>query len=257
MRAFFRILLSLAALAFAAAYGAVRADEPLIVFAAASLKESLDEAGKAYQAGGGAELKISYANSLALARQLEQGAPADVFISADQASMDYAAGKNAIAEDSRFNLLGNQLVVVAGGDSALTSLDLTPRAFIAALGTGRLATGEVTSVPAGKYARAALEKLGLWATVEPRLAMAENVRAALVFVTRGEAPLGIVYATDALAEPKVKVVARFPPESHPPIVYPAALTTRSKNPAAPKLLTFLRSDAARAVFEARGFTVLK
>ena len=254
MRALFRLFLCLRLLTFAAA---ARADEPLLVFAAASLKESLDEAGKAYQAGGGAELKISYANSLALARQLEQGAPADIFISADQASMDFAAARGAIAVDSRFNFLGNALVVVAGKDSAIQVLDFTPRAFAAALGDGRLATGEVTSVPAGKYARAALEKLGLWATVEARLAMAENVRAALVFVTRGEAPLGIVYATDALAEPGVKIIARFPSGSHPPIVYPAALTAGSKSPDAAKFLTFLRSDAARAVFAARGFTVLK
>ena len=257
MRALFRLFAALATLLCAAAFSPASAEEPLVVFAAASLKEALDQAAGDFKASGGAELKISYAGSLALARQLEQGAPADIFLSADQASMDYAADKNAIAPESRFNFLGNRLVVVAGNDSALQSLAFTPEALRAALGPGRLATGEVTSVPVGRYAKAALEKLGLWGEVAPHLAMAENVRAALFFVTRGEAPLGIVYATDAAAEPGVKTLATFPADSHPPIVYPAALTAAGRNPAAPRFLAFLRSDPGRAAFEKHGFTVLK
>ena len=256
MRALFRIFLCTIVLALSADFAA-RAEEPLVVFAAASLKEALDQAVKDFTAGGGPELKISFGNSLALARQLEQGAPADIFLSADKASMDYAVEKKAVLPDSRFDFLGNRLVVVAGKDSAIQALALTPEAFRAALNGGRLATGEVNFVPVGKYAKAALEKLGLWSEVAPHLALAENVRAALVFVARGEAPLGIVYATDAAAEPGVKIVARFPADSHPPIVYPAALTAAAKSPAAPKFLAFLRSDAGRAVFEKHGFIVLK
>jgi molybdate transport system substrate-binding protein len=233
------------------------ADQPVIVFAAASLKDALDEAAKAFRASGGVETRISYAGSLALARQLEQGAPADLFISADFETMDYAASKKAINPASRFNLLQNRLVLVAAKSSRIDILPLTADALTQALGGGRLTTGEVKSVPVGRYAQAALQKLGLWSTIEPRLAMTDNVRAALAFVTRGEAPLGIVYATDAAADPGVKVVAPFPADSHPPIIYPLALTAGTKNPAAPKLLAFLRSNAGRAVFEKHGFMVLE
>jgi molybdate transport system substrate-binding protein len=233
------------------------ADQPVIVFAAASLKDALDEAAKSFRASGGIEARISYAGSLALARQLEQGAPADLFISADLETMDYAASKKAINPASRFDLLQNRLVLVAAKSSRIDILPLTAEALTQALGGGRLTTGEVKSVPVGRYAQAALQKLGLWSTIEPRLAMTDNVRAALAFVTRGEAPLGIVYATDAAADPGVKVVAQFPADSHPPIIYPLALTAGTKNPAAPKLLAFLRSNAGRAVFEKHGFMVLE
>ena len=257
MAALARSLLFFAMLLLPAAFSPSRADEPIVVFAAASLKTALDEAAAAFKAQGGAEVKISYAGSLALARQLEQGAPADIFASADKDSMDYAADKKSIRPESRFDFVGNHLVVIAPKKSANETLAFTPEAFARALGTGRLATGDVTSVPVGKYAKAALEKLGLWAAVEPRLALSENVRAAMAFVARDEAPLGIVYATDAMAEPNVKVVATFPEDSHPPIVYPLALTARSTNPAARKFLDFLRSDTARTLFEKQGFQVLK
>jgi len=202
-------------------------------------------------------VKFSYAGSLALARQLEQGAPADIFASADQESMNYAASKNSIRPDSRFDLLQNKLVVIASKNSKVQSLAFTPDAFKTALGSGRLSTGEVNTVPVGRYAKSALEKLGLWRDIEPRLAMSDNVRAAMSFVARDEAPLGIVYATDAAADANVKVIATFPADSHAPIIYPFALTATSKNPAAAKFLDFLRSDAAKPSFEKQGFTVLK
>ncbi len=240
-----------------AANAPAAAQDSVTIFAAASLKDALDEAARTWRAAGGVEIKISYAGSMALARQLEQGAPADIFISADIETMDYAASRKSIRPDSRFNLLQNRLVVVAAKSARFDNLPLTAEALTQALAGGRLTTGEVKSVPVGRYAQAALQKLGLWSAVEPRLAMTENVRAALAFVTRGEAPLGIVYATDAVAEPGVKVVAQFPAGSHPPIVYPLALTAQTKNPVAPKLLAFLRSNAGRAVFEKHGFIVLE
>jgi molybdate transport system substrate-binding protein len=233
-----------------------RADEPVVVFAAASLKSALDAAAAAFQAGGGAELKISYGGSLALARQIVAGAPADLFASADEASMDEASKGEAIKPESRIDLLGNQLVVVAPKQASSDALPLTPEAFDKAIGAGRLATGEVNTVPVGKYAREALRNLGLWSAVEPHLAMTDNVRAALAFVARGEAPLGIVYATDATADPTVKVVATFPEASHAPILYPFALTAASHNDGAAKFLAYLKSPAGRAIFERQGFRVL-
>ena len=232
------------------------ADPPVVVFAAASLKNVLDAAAAAFQAANGVEVKISYGGSLALARQIEQGAPADVFVSADEESMDEADAKGAIRKETRMDLLTNTLVVVAPADSAVTTLDLTADALKAALGDGKLSTGEVGTVPVGKYAKAALGKLGLWDVVQPHLAMSDNVRSALEFVARGEAPLGIVYATDAAAEPKVKIVATFPENSHPPIVYPIALTTNAANANAAKLTAFLRSDAGRKLFESKGFGIV-
>jgi molybdate transport system substrate-binding protein len=233
-----------------------RADEPLVVFAAASLKTALDAAAIAFHADGGAEVKISYGGSLALARQIVAGAPADVFASADEQSMDEAVKGAVIKTDSRSDLLGNQLVVVAPKQSSLDSLPLTPDAFAQAIGSGHLATGEVSTVPVGRYAKEALRNLGLWTVVEPRLAMTDNVRAALAFVSRGEAPLGIVYATDAAADATVKIVATFPEESHAPIVYPFALTTSSHNEAAAKFLIWLKSPAGRMIFDHQGFKVL-
>lgn len=233
------------------------ADDKLVVFAAASMKTALDAAVAAYHKGGGPEVSLSYGGSLGLARQLVAGAPADVFISADEPSMDAAVKGKAIKPDTRVDFLRNHLVVVAPKTSKLEKLDLTPAAFAAAIGSGRLATGEVKTVPAGRYAKEALDKLGLWATVGPKLAMTDNVRAALEYVARGETPLGIVYATDAASDPRVKVVARFPDGSHQPIVYPIALTAASKNPAAPRFVAFLRSAAAAPTFEKQGFQVIK
>jgi len=233
-----------------------RADDAVIVFAAASLKSALDEAAVAFREAEGAELRISYGGSLALARQVIAGAPADIFASADEESMDEAAKGGAIRQQSRFDLLGNRLVVIAQRQSSIDALAFSPDAFTQAIGAGRLVTGEVNSVPVGRYASAALQNLGLWSVVEPRLAMTDNVRAALAFVARGEAPLGIVYATDAAADASVKIVATFPDDSHPPILYPFALTASSHNGAADKFLSWLKSPSGRAIFERQGFRAL-
>jgi len=229
---------------------------PVTVFAAASLKDVLEEAGKAFIAAGGPEVRFSFASSATLAKQIENGAPADLFASADMAWMAYVAEKNLIKPETRTNLLGNSLVIVAPQDAPLTALAWTPEAVTKALGTGRIAIADIKSVPAGLYAKTALEKLGLWAAVEDHLAQTENVRAALVFVARGEVPLGIVYATDAQVEPKVKVVAHFPTDSHAPIIYPFAVTTAAKNDGAERFLAFLRGPIARTIFEKAGFPVL-
>jgi molybdate transport system substrate-binding protein len=229
----------------------------MVVFAAASLKTALDEIAATWAKDTGKPApRLSYAASSALARQMEQGAPVDLFISADLDWMDYAATKNLIKADTRFNLLGNKIVLIAPRDSKTTTLALTGGDLAKALAGGKLSMGNVDAVPAGKYGKAALEKLGAWTAVKDSIAQAENVRAALVLVARGEAPLGIVYGTDAAAEPGVKVVATFPADSHPPITYPAALARESKNADAGSFLDFLRSAKARAVFEKQGFTVL-
>ncbi|OLD92829.1 MAG: molybdate ABC transporter substrate-binding protein [Alphaproteobacteria bacterium 13_1_20CM_4_65_11] len=191
-----------------------------------------------------------------LAKQIENGAPADLFISADPEWMDYLEQRKQIRPGSRSNLLGNSLVLVspAGSTVPLTIAPGFPLA--AALGDGRLAMADPAAVPAGMYGKAALEKLGVWPSVANRIAAAENVRAALLLVGRGEAPLGIVYGTDAAIEPRVRVIATFPPDTHPPIVYPIALTASSENPNAPALLAYLHGAAARAQFQKAGFTVL-
>jgi len=233
------------------------AAEKLVVFAAASLKTALDAAGKAFQAGGGPEVSLSYGGSLGLARQIVAGAPADVFISADEPSMDTAAQGHAIKADTRVDFLRNRLVVIAPKTSPIADLALTPAAFGAALASSKLSTGEVKTVPAGRYALESLTRLGLWTTVEPKLAMTDNVRAALEFVARGEAALGIVYLTDAAAEPRVKVVANLPDDSHKPIVYPLAIVAASNNPDAARFVAFLHSAAAVALFEGQGFGVIK
>jgi molybdate transport system substrate-binding protein len=228
---------------------------PVVVFAAASLKNALDGASAAWQKESGKEAKISYAASSALAKQLEQDAPAQIFISADRDWMDYVAGKGLIKPESRSDLFGNKLVLIAPKD-ATVSLDLKPGADLAGtLGEGRLSMGNVDSVPAGKYGKAALEKLGLWAGVSGKLAQAESVRAALLLVSRGEAALGVVYQTDAVSDPNVRIVATFPADSHAPIVYPAALTTKA-GPAAAAFLDYIKSAKAAPFFKAQGFTVL-
>jgi molybdate transport system substrate-binding protein len=256
MRQLFRLASIVFCLAAPFAAELAHADEPVVVFAAASLKTALDAAAAGFQADGGAQIKISYGGSLALARQIVAGGPADLFASADEESMNEAEKGAVIKAGSRFDLLGNQLVVVAPKPSSIETLALTAEALSQAIGSSRLATGEVNSVPVGKYAKAALQNLGLWSVVEPRLAMTDNVRAALAFVARGEAALGIVYATDAAAEVNVKVVATFPESSHPPILYPFALTVSSHNDAAGKFLAYLKSAAGKALFERRGFRVL-
>jgi molybdate transport system substrate-binding protein len=228
----------------------------VIVFAAASLKNALDKVSANWQQESGQTVKTSYAASSTLAKQMEQDAPAQIFISADLDWMDYVAAKGLIKTESRSDLLGNKLVLIAPKDSP-ASLDLKPGVDLAkALGDGRLAMGNVDSVPAGKYGKAALQKLGLWDTVSNKLAQAESVRAALLLVSRGEAALGIVYQTDAAADPNVKIVATFPADSHPPIIYPIALTTKASEAAA-AFLNYVKSPKAAPVFEAQGFTVLQ
>lgn len=201
--------------------------QPPVVFAAASLKNALDAAGADWQKDTGRRVVFSYEASSALARQLEAGAPADIFISADLDWMDWAEQHKLIRPGSRETLLGNALVLIAPADAKI-DFKIAPGANLAAaLGDSRLAVGEVTSVPAGKYAKEALEKLGMWQGVANKLAPGNDVRAALNFVARGEVRLGIVYATDAHAEPKVRIVDTFPASSHPPILYPAALVAEA------------------------------
>jgi molybdate transport system substrate-binding protein len=239
------------------AAGAGQAADNATVFAAASLKNALDNAGKAFTTQTGVELKASYAASSALARQIESGAPADLFASADLEWMDYLAKKNLIRPDTRVNLLGNRLVLIAPSDAKESAVAFTPEAFGKVLGPdGRLATGEVNSVPIGKYAKVAFEKLGLWSSIQPRLAQSDNVRAALALVSRGEAPLGVVYESDAKSDPKVKVVGVFPADSHPSVVYPFAVTVDAKGNGAKQFLDYLRSAAAKPFFEAQGFSVI-
>jgi molybdate transport system substrate-binding protein len=228
----------------------------LLVFAAASLKNALDDIVSQWQSQTGKKVAISYAASNNLILQIEQGAPADIFISADTDWMDYGQQKKLVKPDTRSDLLGNRLVLVAPKDSPV-SISIQPGFDLAAaLKGGRLSMANVDAVPAGKYGKAALEKLGAWERVKNRIAQAENVRAALVLVARGEAPLGIVYETDAASEPAVKIVGRFPEDTHPPIIYPIAATTGSTSPDALAFLTFLHSPAARQAFERQGFTVL-
>jgi molybdate transport system substrate-binding protein len=226
------------------------------VFAAASLKNALEDAAKPFMAKTGIAVRFSFAASSALARQIEQGAPADLFASADAEWMDYLMTRKLVRPETRIDLLGNRLVVVAARDSAISDLPLAPAAFQAVLGpSGRLATGEVTAVPAGRYAKSALEHLGLWTALQPRLAQTENVRAALLLVSRGEAPLGIVYATDAAVDPNVRIVATFPEDAHPPIVYPFAITAAANGGDADAFLRFVEGADAWRIFESHGFSI--
>jgi molybdate transport system substrate-binding protein len=230
----------------------------VVILAAASLKNALDEASAAWTRQSGKTTRISYAASSALARQIEGGIPADIFISADVHWMDYVAERKLIKPASRSDYLGNQIVLIAGRDSRI---DLKiDRGFNlrGALGNdGRLAMANVDAVPAGRYGKAALEYLGVWPSVSDRVAQAENVRMALTLVSRGEAPLGIVYKTDAASDPAVRVVGAFPADSYPAIIYPMALLASSTNPDAQALVDYLKMPAASPFFEKQGFTVLK
>jgi molybdate transport system substrate-binding protein len=245
------------ALMLAAGLSAAHADDSKVtVFAAASMKNALDAVNKACASQAGEEATISYAASSALAKQIENGAPADVFISADLDWMKYLHDKDLVAADTEKQVLGNAIVLVAPKDSAATA-DIQKGFDLAGLlNGGKLAMGEVKSVPAGKYGKAALESLGIWSSVEGSVAQAENVRAALKLVSTGEAAAGIVYATDAVAEPGVKVIGTFPADSHPPIVYPFAKTAGSRNAETDAWLKCAESDSARPLYEAQGFTVL-
>ncbi|MCM2294551.1 molybdate ABC transporter substrate-binding protein [Allorhizobium sp. BGMRC 0089] len=250
-----RLVLS-ALLALAWPLSALAADGGVTVFAAASLKETMTAIAAQWKEKTGHDVRLSFAGSSALAKQIDQGAPADLFISADLDWMDHLDKEGTLQPGTRINLLGNRLVLIAPASSKITA-EIKPGLDLAGLlKGGRLAMASVNAVPAGIYGKAALEKLGLWASVQDKIAQAENVRAALALVARGEAPLGIVYETDARVDPDVKVVDRFPVGSHPPIVYPAALLKTSSNPEAKAFLTYLQSDAAREIFTKAGFTVL-
>jgi molybdate transport system substrate-binding protein len=231
----------------------------VLVFAAASLKNALDDAMASYARQTGGKVTASYAASSALAKQIEQGAPADLFASADLDWMDHLAQQDLVVADTRTDLVGNSIVLIAGKDRDPGDVAIGPGLDLAGLlGDGRLAVADVRAVPAGKYAKAALESLGSWAGVEGKLAQAENVRAALALVSRGEAPLGIVYKTDAAADANVRIVGTFPESSHPPIIYPAAVLKEAEDPAAAgEFLSYLRAaPAAKAAFEKQGFTFL-
>jgi molybdate transport system substrate-binding protein len=231
-------------------------DGPIVVFAAASLKNALDAINAQWEKETGKKASISYAASPALAKQIDQGAPAQMFISADLDWMDYLAQKNLIKPETRANLLGNRIVLIAPKDKA-KAVDVKPGFDLAkVLGEGRLAMANVDSVPAGKYGKAALEKLGVWDSVAGKVAQAENVRAALLLVSRGEAPAGIVYQTDAASDRSVEIIGAFPENTHPPIIYPIALTSTATSPDAAAFLAYIRSDKAKPLFEVQGFTVL-
>lgn len=231
------------------------ADETL-VFAAASLKTALDEIAGDFAAATGHSAAISYAGSSALARQIQAGAPADVFISANTEWMDVLEAEGLIAPESRFDLVGNAIVLIAA-DPGAAPVEVAPELDLAGmLDGGWLAMALVDAVPAGIYGKAALESLGLWGSVAPQVAQADNVRAALALVATGEAPYGIVYATDAAAEPAVTAIGTFPEETHPPIIYPAARTTAGTGAAAAAFADYLTSDTARAVFAGQGFQPL-
>ncbi|GAB6196587.1 molybdate ABC transporter substrate-binding protein [Lysobacter xanthus] len=247
-----RLVLFLAALL--AALPAI-AGAPLTVFAAASLKETLDEAGALYARTQGTAVRTSYAASPALARQIDAGAPADVFVSADRDWMDYLQARGRIEGRTRGDIAGNALVLVAPAQAEMPEVRLSRGVDLRSrLGAdGRLALALTASVPAGRYARSALQTLGAWDRVRPRVVEAENVRAALRLVARGEAALGVVYASDAQAEPGVRVVGRFPASSHPRIVYPAARVAASRHPRAAAFVAWLRTPSAQAVFRRHGF----
>ncbi len=247
-----RGVVALLSLALLTPGSASAAEERLFVLAAASLRNALDDAASQY---AGAKPVISYAGSSALARQIERGAPASLVLCADRDWMDYLEARGLIERDTRRDLLGNRLALIAPRESK-TELRVAPAMPLArSLGGGRLAIGDPAHVPAGKYARAALERLGVWSAVRDRVAATENVRVALALVARGEAPLGIVYETDARAEPSVRVLDRFDASLHPPIVYPMALV-KGASPAAREFATHLKGEAARRIFEKHGFTPL-
>ncbi|WP_235912007.1 molybdate ABC transporter substrate-binding protein [Mesorhizobium xinjiangense] len=255
-RRIFLAWLALAALAIGISAPAARADDRLVVFAAASLKNALDEINAAWADKTGEPAAISYAGSSALARQIEQGAPADIFISANLDWMQHLSGNDLTRRGSETRLLGNSLALIAPAGSDVTLTIAPGFALKEKLAGGRLAMAQADAVPAGIYGKAALEFLGVWDDIRTEIAQAENVRAALKLVSTGEAPLGIVYRTDAAADTAVRIVGTFPDESHPPIVYPAAILAASKNPRAEAFMAFLSSPPAIAAFERQGFTVI-
>jgi molybdate transport system substrate-binding protein len=230
--------------------------QQLTVFAAASLTDAMKDVAAKWQQAGHPALSLSFGASSTLARQIEQGAPANAFASADEKWMDYLAGKNLIVADTRKSLLGNDLVLVVPADKP-QHVTIGPDFDLAKLlgPNGRLATGDPAHVPVGIYAEQALRKLGMWDSISPRLARADDVRAALLLVERGEAPAGIVYGTDAAVAKGVMVAGTFPDSSHDPVSYPFAVTKSGDTPEARALMTFLAGPEARAVFVQRGFKV--
>lgn len=230
-----------------------RADPPVTVFAAASLKNALDDVAAHFKAAGGAEISLSYGGSSALARQIQYGAPAQIFLSANASWMDMLQGDDLLQPNTRVDLLANRLVLIAGPQTDVTLTIEQGMDLATALKDGRLAMALVNAVPAGIYGRAALQSLGVWDQVKDRIAQTDNVRASLRLVAVGEAPLGIVYATDAGAEPLVRVVGIFPGQSHPPILYPVARMARGETRASLAFFEFLTGPEARAVFERHGF----
>lgn len=250
------VLVTGSAVAAEEARGAPPREQPaLLVFAAASLTDALGEVDREFTAHTGIAVKASFAASSVLAKQVEAGAPADVFFSADVPWVDYLDQRGLLKAGTRHDLLGNALVLIAPADSTV-QLSIAPRfQLLAALGEGRLAMADPDSVPAGRYAREALTRLDVWDSISGRLARAENVRAALAYVARGEVPLGIVYQTDAQAEKRVRIVAVFPADTHPPITYPVALTARAR-PQATRFTQFLMGESARRIFERYGFVPL-
>ena len=250
-----RVAIALLLLIAAPVTAPARETGGITVFAAASLTDVMQQIGKNYEAVSGKHVTFSFAGSMILARQIEASAGVDLFISADVDSMDYLDAKGLIARGTRTNLLGNQLVLVAPAASKTVLMIARGFPLAQALMGGRLAIAGVDSVPAGRYAKAALTALGVWDSVKNRLAQGEDVRATLAYVARGESPFGIVYVTDARAEPKVRVVGTFPENTHEPIIYPAALIKDGKTDAA-QFLAYLATPAARNVLERAGFTVL-
>lgn len=253
-----RVRACLAAFLLVVAAPFAAAQEVVTVLAAASLTNAYEAIGKAYRTKTGATVRFSFAASSTLARQIEAGAPASLFASADTQWMDWAEKRGLIVPDSRRTVLGNTLVLVTAADRDLR-VDLRPGFDLAALlgPSGRLATGDPAHVPVGRYAEEALRKLGVWATAERRLVRADSVRAALALVERREAPLGIVYATDAAIAPKVRVAATFPAETHAPIVYPVAVVARGDTPAARRFHEFLATDEATTIARSFGFAVAR
>lgn len=247
------VVATLLAISFAAFLVPVATAQNLTVLAAASLKDALDQIATQYQQRGGDKPAISYAASSALARQIENGAPADIFISADLDWMVYVEKRNLLKAGTKTSLLRNEIVLVAPASSK-ANIEIKPGFPLAqALGNDRLAMADPDFVPAGKYGKASLEALGVWTSVAGRLIRAENVRDALRFVSRGEAPLGIVYRTDAAADKNVRIVAAFPGNTHPPIIYPAALLNAGKSADAAKFFDFIKSSAALDIFRKHGF----
>jgi molybdate transport system substrate-binding protein len=233
-------------------------EETITVFAAASMTEALEKLARQYNQdpeNKQTTIRFSFVASSTLARQIEAGAPADIFISANEEWMDYLVAKNLIATATRVSPVGNALVIIAPADSPLGRLEIDRRLDIGALidPDARIVTGDPTNVPVGMYAKSAFENLGLWTSVEPLLARVDNVRAALALVERGEAPLGIVYATDARASERVKVVGTFPPDSHPPITYPFAIVAGRDTPSVRRFFRHLTTGPAAAVYESLGF----